>query len=358
MTTRRCWRRLRARTRCARSSSWTPGSCSPTSEGQGAAGGGCGAEEGGGHVGMGRAATPTRSWSFPLGCRVGVNRVQFLLESLADLDARWAGGGAMGWALERVQRARSRPLRVASWTLVAALRAACDDPPPNHCTSPPPAASAPAARACWCCAASLRRCCPVCSRCGLGVRPGSRPWCVGVCSHVLAGLTAVLPSHSCTPPTCVQEWGATHLCFESDTEPYAKQRCVAGRGGAADGLREPGAVALFWLRAPSTPPSLHPTCLQRCGGAAAGGGSGRGRALARQPHALREQRSTWWGRLTGGWRFVEPMSHAALPDLGPPCPPPPPLPAHVATGPSAAAGAQRRAPPADHAVLHQAGGRG
>lgn len=35
--------------------------------------------------------------------------------------------------------------------------------------------------------------------------------------------------HSAARPAChlaLQDWGVTHLCFESDTEPYAKQRWV------------------------------------------------------------------------------------------------------------------------------------
>lgn len=51
----------------------------------------------------------------------------------------------------------------------------------------------------------------------------------------LADLDAGLRARGCrllvlrgTPqevlPRVFKDWGATHLCFESDTEPYAKQR--------------------------------------------------------------------------------------------------------------------------------------
>jgi hypothetical protein len=83
------------------------------------------------------------------------------------------------------------------------------------------AASAPVARGCWCCVASHRRCCHVCSRQGAWhtrlvsfAGPASAPaacWC-RCCS---------------TAAVALQDWGATHLCFESDTEPYAKTRLAA-----------------------------------------------------------------------------------------------------------------------------------
>lgn len=131
----------------------------------------------------------------------------------------------------------------------------CPIPHPTNTSCCPPLrpASVPAARACWCCAASPKRCCPACSRWDQEGREAAV-----ICVETGPIAADLAPNQGgcracsswgwreagCPPFECVrvhipclchmltarlplQEWGVTRLCFESDTEPYAKQRWVA-----------------------------------------------------------------------------------------------------------------------------------
>ena len=104
-------------------------------------------------------------------------------------------------------------------------------------------------------------------------------------------------------PGALQEWGVTRLCFEHDTEPYAKRRWAArsGRHCLGASVAVGCAVGCATARLPSANAVCLPCCQQtpfkvararlphlqgRCCAAAGRGGRGGGRG-PRQPHTLR-----------------------------------------------------------------------
>lgn len=212
-----------------------------------------------------------------------MNRVQFLLESLADLDAGCvcicacacvvqADGGyeeMPGGGRGRGALLGSMPAAVQQLPAVKIVRRApkidvnhhASAPPAQarcwHTPPPPPSVQLPrprlppvgaarqAAGGAASCAQGALPACQATSLVGIRCRsplPSEQAttWsslpagtacqaleCAARCMRPLHVARTCLPgSESPSSSNALQDWGVTHLCFESDTEPYAKQRWV------------------------------------------------------------------------------------------------------------------------------------